>query len=110
MEIIIFLVVVIVFSVLVKRPGGYQDSVSQAIKTAPTQQAAEQTFWSNAGCLVLVGVVVVFVGLSMIGGIVAESESQSVVMDGLRSVYRVQPQKQNAAMPTEIPIPTVVLP
>ena len=37
----------------------------------------------------------------MIGGIVAESDSQSIVMDGLRNVYRVE-QSQN--IPTEIPI------
>ena len=47
-ETIIFLVFVTVFAVLVKRPGGYQDSVSQAIRQAPTQQAAEPTLviWS----------------------------------------------------------------
>lgn len=71
MEIVIFLLFVIGFSVLVKRPGGYEDSVSQAIKLAPTQQAAESTFWTNAGCMVLVGVIVVLVGLSIIGGILA---------------------------------------
>lgn len=71
MEILIFMLFVVVFSFLVKRPGGYEDSVSAAIKLADTQQAAEQTFWSNTGCLVVIGVIVVLVGLTMIGGILA---------------------------------------
>lgn len=108
------LIVICAFLFGFQRPGGVKDQVSQRIKNAPTDAQAQQVFASSALFWIGVVVVIAVMGISVMGGIVAESESQHPLMDVYRDMYGVerlqaQPVQVNpsSVMPTEIPIVVV---
>ena len=66
------LIVICAFLFGFQRPGGVKDQVSQRIKNAPTDAQAQQVFASSALFWIGVVVVIAVMGISVMGGIVAE--------------------------------------
>lgn len=85
---------------IVKRPGGYQDAVSETIlqqRAAGDQAGAEATFGFNSLILIVVVGGLILGGVSVLGGI-AEGESRQVSI----------PQPDTAGIPMLIPYPDQV--